>query len=188
MCSAGASTVLQAIGLGAQIYGSKVATKAAQASADYAQAVAKNNSIIAGYQADDARLRGELEVSQLKRNVSRMRGTGRAAIAAGNVQVGSGSALSWEEDLAEESTRERLKIERTSELEQWGFKYGDNGQQQADILQARARAEGAASRVSNITSIIGAASQFTGGFDFGTPSKKKKFKTTIGPDDVAVER
>lgn len=159
MCSAGAGVALQVLGLGAGIAGTQMQVRANQQAAEYQRIVANNNRIVAEYQAKDAEQRGELEKQELGKTVSRIRGQGRTGFAAGNVALASGSVLDWEQDVATESTIERLKIDRNTEMEAWALRNQDFDSQ-ANLAQAQAGASAAAGRISTVGSILSTASQF----------------------------
>lgn len=194
MCGANAGVALQVLGIGAGIAGTQMQVKANEQAAEYARAVAKNNAIIAEFQAKDAEQRGELEKEALGRDVSRIKGAGRTGFAAGNVQLGSGSELSWEQDVAAESTIERLKIDRNTEMEAWGIRNQDTGQNQANLMKVQARSAKTAGTFSTIGSLLSTASQFANSNMFGSTKRSGKqwsniktgFKSTIGPNDEAV--
>lgn len=189
MCGANVGTAMQVLGVGAGIAGSRMQSKAAEQAAAYSAAVAANNAKIAEWQAQDVEQRGELAKEDLGRNISRLKGTGRAAYAAGNVQIGSGSALSWEQDVAEESTLEELKIDHNTEMEAWGIRNQDTGQNQANMMSAQAKATRSAGNIGTIGSLLSLGSQFASSNTFGkakTPTKQKEWSTKGA--DAAAEK
>lgn len=186
MCSAGLALGL--VGGYASYAGTKLQSKAqeaqyaAQAQAnEYSAIVADNNAKIAEMQAKDAVLRGEQKKVDLSREVGQVRGAGRAGYAAGNVQVGTGSAMTWEQDLSAGAARERVAIDRNTDLEQWGFKVqAQNERNQAGMARmgaANATAAGSMSRsaggLAATSSLLSTAKMFADQFDIpGTRSKK----------------
>lgn len=180
MCGANAGMAMQIIGVGAGIAGSRMQTKAAEQAAAYSAAVAANNAKIAEWQAQDAEQRGELAKDDLKRGVSKLKGTGRTAFAAGNVMIGTGSALDWEMDVAEESTLEELKIDHNTEMEAWGLRNQDTGQNQANMMQYQAKATKSAGNIATIGSLLSLGSQFASSNSFGKaklPNDQKTWST-----------
>lgn len=187
MCGPNAGMALQVIGVGAGIAGSKMQTKAAEQAAEYSRVVAANNAKIAEWQAQDVEQRGQLAKEDLGKNVARLRGTGRTAYAASNVQIGAGSALDWEQDLAEESTIEDLKIDHNTEMEAWGIRNQDTGQNQANMMTAQAKATKSAGNIGAIGSLLSLGSQFASSNSFGKTklATDQKQWSTKGADVAA---
>lgn len=186
MCSAGLALGL--VGGYASYQGTKLqaegqaAQYAAQAKAnEYSAMVADNNAAIAEMQAKDAVIRGEQKKQDLAREVGQVRGTGRTAYAAGNVQVGSGSAMDWEQDLSAQATRERIAIDRNTDLEQWGFKVqAQNERNQAGLARvgaANATAAGGIAKsgggLAATTSLLQTARLFADQFPMPISGKRK---------------
>ena len=176
MCSVGLALGL--VGGYASYQGTKMqasaqsAQYAAQAKAnEYSAMVADNNAKIAEMQAQDAVTRGEQKKQELTREVGQVRGAGRAGYAAGNVQVGTGSAMAWEQDLSSQATRERIAIDRNTDLEQWGFRVqAQNERNQAGMARMGA-ANAAAGGLAATTSLLSTAGMFAN--QFPTPRRRR---------------
>ena len=177
MCSAGIALGL--VGGYAQYQGTKLQS-AAQAqeyaatakAQEYAATVADNNAKISDLQAADAVLRGEQKQIDLQREVGQMRGTGRTGYAAGNVQVGVGSAMDWEQDLSSGAKRESIAIDRNTQMEKWGFQVqANNERNQANLdrmgavnTNAAAGMAQSAGGFASATSLLSTASRFADQF------------------------
>lgn len=194
MCSAGLA--LGAVGGFASYQGTRIQAAAQSAeyaatvrSNEFASLVSENNAKIAEMQAEDAQLRGIQKQIDLQRETGQMKGQGRTGYASGNVQVGSGSAMAWEQDLASGVARERIAIERNTDMEKWGFKVeAQNERNQASLSRLGAVNARTASNVAQsagnfakIGSLISTARLFAD--QFPVPNKKRR----IGPNDVAVD-
>jgi len=59
--------------------------------ASYNAQVARNNAVIAGYAADDAQRRGDLEANRVQRQTSQMVGSQRAGFAAKGLDISDGT-------------------------------------------------------------------------------------------------
>lgn len=156
------------------MYGAHVQGKAAElqgeASMAAAQAnasIARNNAALAAQQMQYEREAAFLKARAIGREAAKVRGAGKAAYAAGNVQVGSGSALSWErsvsalatEDLAALGRQTEMKIaalqtQRQDYLTQaaYGLAQGGYAQQAAGYAQQ-------AATISGLGSLLGMGSQ-----------------------------
>ncbi len=91
------------------------------------------NAEVAGLQADDAIARGAQEEQRFRQGVRGMIGSQRAAIAAGNVDVGFGSALDVQADAAMLGELDALQIRTNAAREAWGYKI------EAEDLRKRAQ-------------------------------------------------
>ncbi len=151
MCLAAAGLVVGGLGAVMQY-------QATRQQAEYQADVAKANALAAQYQADAAGRRGELEVDELRRQVSQTTGAGRAAYGAANVLLGSGSALSWEQDVAAAGERDVAMSRYNTAMEQWAYR----NQRQDYLAQSRyslwsGRTGAMAGLVRNSASLLGQA-------------------------------
>ncbi len=107
---------------------------AAQQEASESQAaLADYNAEVALLQAEDAVARGSEEESRFRAGVRGIIGAQRAATAAGNVDVGFGSALDVQADAAYLGELDALTIRTNAAREQWGY------QVEAEDLTRRAQ-------------------------------------------------
>ncbi len=134
--------------------------RAAEASAD----LAEYNAAVADLQATDAVARGAEDESRFRTSVRGLIGAQRAGIAAGNVDVGWGSAVDVQADAAFLGELDALTIRTNAAREAWGY------QVQAEDLRKRAtiaREEGvmleAAGRERRTSALVGAAGTVLGG-------------------------
>jgi len=116
------------VAIGAQVLGTAFGVagaiqqgNAAQAQANFQAQVARNNQIIAGRAAEDARRRGEIEAAQQGRKSAILQGRQRAALAGAGVTVGQDSALDLVADTAALGTLDALTIQSNAEREALGF-------------------------------------------------------------------
>ena len=125
MCMAGAASLGGMIaGASGQVMaagGAVMQGRSTMAAAEYEEDVAKNNALLAKYQAEDASRRGEIQVDDINQAISQLTGQGRATMGAGNILLGSGSALSWEQDVAATGARDIAMSEYNTSMERWGF-------------------------------------------------------------------
>jgi hypothetical protein len=136
----GVMTALVIGSLAAQAYSSYKQGKAAKKAGEAGQTAAESQADLADYnaqvatvQADDAVARGGEEESRFRAGTRGLIGTERAGQAAGNVDVGYGSALDVQADTAYLGELDALTIRTNAAREAWGYKV------QAEDLHARAR-------------------------------------------------
>lgn len=155
-----ASLVGSALSTGVGVMGSIQQGKAAKAQADYQAAVSRNNQIIAQRRADDARDRGEVEAQDRKRLTALQIGRARAEAASRGVEVGSGSALEIEVDVAGIGAEEEAIIRNNAEREALGFEAeGMNFEAEAGLQELSGRnAQSAARSQAFGTALTGATS------------------------------
>ena len=91
---------MSAVGTVAQMYGQYQAGQAGAQAARYQAAVARNNAIVSGYNAQQALDQGDAAVTQSQMKTRSLIGAQRAALAANGVDVNSGSALDVQSDSA----------------------------------------------------------------------------------------
>lgn len=121
---------------------------AAQRAAESQADLAEYNAAVADLQADDAIARGLEEENQFRVGVRGMIGRQRASIAAGNIDVGFGSAVDVQADAAFLGELDALTIKTNAAREAWGFKVqSEDLRRHAEI----ARQEGAYAAESGVT-------------------------------------
>lgn len=84
---------LQVVGAGASALGAFKSSQNNQAAYKAQAQVAQNNALIAGWQAQDALVRGDRAAQTSRSKTRQLKGTQRAALAANGVDLGEGSAL-----------------------------------------------------------------------------------------------
>lgn len=131
---------LAGVGLGAAgAYSSSRNTKSAyQAQAQ----VAKNNAIIAGWQAEDALVRGDRAASVSRSKTRQLKGSQRAALAANGVDLGEGSALNILTDTDYFGEMDANTITDNAAREAWAIRSQASGYSaEASMLSSRASSE-----------------------------------------------
>lgn len=140
----------------------KAGEKQQEASESQAQ-LADYNAAVADLQAEDALERGTEEESHFRTQVRGAIGTQRANIAAGNVDVGFGSAVDVQADAAFLGELDALTIRTNAAREAWGMKVqGEDLRKRAEIarkegvyLEAAGRQGQSAARWATAGTIIG---------------------------------
>lgn len=168
MCLPAATLALIAVGTAAA--GTIVSTvgaiqqgKAAKRQADYSAAVSKNNAILAERQAADALSRGRLKERQKRLQLSRLEGSQRAAFAANNVVLNTGSPLDVLEFTAQQNELEALTIRSASEREALGFRTrGANLTAESELFTMAGKQAKTAGFIGGFSSLLGGASQTAG--------------------------
>ncbi len=128
----GAGVAMNAVGQIKAGHAQKAAGEAQQAAANSQADLADYNASVADAQAQDAESRGEIAASNFRRSVKGMIGAQRAGIAAGNIDVGFGSAVDVQADAARLGEMDVATIRTNAAREAWGY------QVQATDLRASA--------------------------------------------------
>lgn len=113
---------------------------AAQRAAESQAQLAEYNAAVADLQAKDSLQRGKLDADKFRSRTRVLIGEQRAGIAAGNIDVGYGSAVDVQADAAYLGELDALTVQTNAAREAWGFRV------EAEDLRERARisrAEGA---------------------------------------------
>jgi Zn-dependent metalloprotease len=90
--------------------------------AKYQAAVETNNATIAGWQAQDATQRGQIEEQRQRLATARLRGAQRAGMASNGVEIDSGSPLDVLMDTAQLGQLDALTIRSNAEREAYGLR------------------------------------------------------------------
>lgn len=122
--------VVQAAGTAATSYAQ---SKAQKSEGDYQKQIYESNARLADIQADDAIRRGEKDAKQHKKNVKRLIGSQRAALAAQGLDLEADDALAIQQESAEYGALDVLEIKNNAWREAWGYKV------QANDFMGRAR-------------------------------------------------
>lgn len=96
--------------------------KAAKAEGEYEAAIHEQNADIAEAQARDAIERGKTKEGRFRRDVSQLKGSQRARLAAQGIDISSGSAGYLQADTAVIGEVDALTIRNNAAREAWGFK------------------------------------------------------------------
>lgn len=113
---------------GSQIAGGRAAGKAseqagaaARRAAEAQAELAEYNAAVADVQARDAVARGAIEEAQFRRDLDVLVGAQRAGYAAGNIDVGYGSAVDVQADAAFLGELDALTLRTNAAREAWGY-------------------------------------------------------------------
>lgn len=148
---AGASAVVGGVG-------QMQAGAAAKAAGQYQAQVARNNAIIANYNADDALKRGQVEEQKYRGQVSQLVGRQRAVLAANGVVVDEGSALDITSDTRAVGELDALTIRYNSEREAYNYRrQGDNFTSDANLLDMRASQSESAAMLGTVSTLLSGA-------------------------------
>lgn len=162
LSAAGAAT--QAVGAWKAGTQAKKAGEAQRRASESQAELLDYNAQIADLQASDAVSRGQQEESKFRQGVRVMIGGQRAGIAAGNVDVGYGSAVDVQADAAMLGELDALTIRQNAAREAWGYKVeaADTRQrakiarQEGVMLEAAGKANQTSARIGAVGGILGA--------------------------------
>jgi len=162
MCDPISMTIATVASTALGAYGQIQAGQQAQAAANYNAAVARNNEIIAGRQAEDALKRGQVAEDEQRRRTRAMAGTQRAALAASGVQLDQGSPVDILSDTAQFGELDALTIRNNAEREAYGYRVqGMNFGAEAGLQQSRASSAMTSAAIgAGSTLLSGAASAY----------------------------
>lgn len=158
---------LQAIAIGMSVMGTIAQAQAARSSASAQAAqyqheaeMQKRNAAIAARQAEDAGQRGFVEESELRRKAAALKGTQRAGMAAGGLDVNLGTPLDVLADTAYLSETDAATTRYNAQQERFGYEsqYGDLLGKASGSRAAAANARSAGSLASTATILGGVGS------------------------------
>lgn len=157
---------LTGIGTGINVAGqlkagnaAKRAGEAQQRAAEKSGELADFNALVADLQADDAITRGQEDQQRFRSKVRQAIGAQRVGFAAGNIDVGSGSALDVQEDAARLGELDVLTIAGNAAREAWGYKMqAEDYRRRGQLAREEGVAFAEAGRVNQTASRWGAAS------------------------------
>lgn len=137
------ATTIAIVGLALQAYGmiksaraAKKAGEAQQSAAESEAQLAEYNAGVADLQAQDALERGAQTESKFRTQVRGMVGAQRAGSAAGNIDVGFGSAVDVQADAAYLGELDALTIRTNAAREAWGYRVeGTDLRKRAEIAR-----------------------------------------------------
>jgi len=169
--SVGLSMLLQGVGVGTSAIGQWQAGNAAARAGKKARkakereaALVDWNAQVADLQAQDAIARGAEEESRYRSQVRGLIGANRAATAGGGIDVGSGTALDQQADLAFLGELDALTIRTNAAREAWGYSVeAEDLRQRATTLRAEGSELEAIGAEQRRSSRFAAASTIVGG-------------------------
>jgi hypothetical protein len=150
----------------------KKAGEAEQRSAESQADLSEYNAAVADVQAHDAEDRGALDADRFRTRTRVLIGEQRTGFAAGNVDVGFGSAVDVQADAAFMGEMDALTIRTNAAREAWGYRIeGEDQRMRAEIQReegANAAAAGKerqkASRWAMAGTVLGAGSSLMGSY------------------------
>lgn len=156
MCSWGA-----AIAAVISLYAADRSASAQKKAGEYQQAVAQENKKLADQKATDELNRGAEEAAQVRRQTQLRLGAQRAALAANNLDLQTGTSLDILGDTALYGAVDERRAKENARRRAWGYQLeGQNYQWQGDLARFNARAGAQAT-------YLNAASNVTGSFASG---------------------
>lgn len=183
MAMATVSLILTAASLATSAYSQWKAGKAEKKAGEAEQRAAESqahlteyNAAVAELQAHDALERGEIEANKFRTRTRGLVGEQRAGIAAGNIDVGYGSAVDVQADAAFLGELDALTITTNAAREAWGFRVqASDLEQQAEIIRkegvnalAAGKQRQSAQRIGAIGTVLaGGASLMEARYGFG---------------------
>jgi hypothetical protein len=121
--TAAALSIAATVGSGVMAAGGAIQQGRAQKQqANYQAAVERNNATIAGWQAEDAQHRGQIEEQRQRLQTARLRGAQRAGMASNGVEIDSGSPLDVLMDTAQLGELDALTVRSNAEREVYGLR------------------------------------------------------------------
>lgn len=112
----------------------KKAGESEQASAESQAQLSEYNAAVADVQAADAEVRGEIDANRFRARTRGIIGEQRAGFAAGNIDVGFGSAVDVQADAAFLGELDALTVRTNAAREAWGMRVeGEDLRKQAEI-------------------------------------------------------
>lgn len=129
----------------------------------YQQAVARNNAVIAGYNADYTQKAGDVAIAGHTQKVISSAGETRAALADKGVDINSGSAAAVQEGQADLGQIDAAILRQNVLKNVWNFKaQASDAEAQARLFGMQAQYARQAGRIRGRTSILGAAASTAG--------------------------
>jgi hypothetical protein len=120
MCEPTTLIALTAAGAAISAGGMIMQGQAANKQAKYQAAVERNNATVAGWQAEDATRRGQIEEQNQRLKVARIAGAQKAAFASSGVELSGGSPLDTLMDTSMLGELDALTIRSNAEREAYG--------------------------------------------------------------------
>lgn len=177
------TTIAYAVAAVVGAYGAYSSSQATKAQNQYMEDVERNNATIAGYQREDAIMRGGEEANRIQREAERMRGAQVVRLASNGLDISSGTPLAMIEDSVFFGQQDAATARNNAAREAWGYEVqGQNAMSSAGMYSNAAKAQkpGQAAGLSLLSSSaqFGAAGGFkttgSGTTSGGTIGKGKK--------------
>lgn len=164
-----APLIIAGVGAGISYFGSRKAASAQERAGQAQRRAAEKqadildlNALVAEQQGKDAIERGAQEESKFKQGVKLLIGEQRATIAAGNVDVGYGSAADVQADAAYLGDLDAATIKQNAQREAWGFrvqatdfrKRARVAREEGVMMQEAGRAQASATRIGALGSAV----------------------------------
>lgn len=131
--------------------------EAAQRAAESQAQLAEYNAAVADVQARDAKERGDIEANRFRQRTRMLVGEERATFAAGNVDVGFGSAVDVQADATFLGELDALTARTNAAREAWGYQVeGEDLRKQAEITRKEGAFAAEAGRSRRTAGLIGA--------------------------------
>lgn len=106
----------------------------AKQQADAEAQVAKNNAKIANYERGAEEIRKEEEIQNIRLRQAKIQAAGETGFAAGNIQLGEGTPLTWSMDVAEAAEADVRTAKYNSDMRDWALRQqAANATNQASI-------------------------------------------------------
>jgi hypothetical protein len=193
---AGASLAMGAVSTGMSAIGGANQAAASAAQANYQAQVARNNQMVAQWNAQRALQQGEVDADNQNLKTAQLKGSQRAALAAEGGDVDSGSPLDIVADTARAGYTDAATIRSNAALQAYGYQVqaaGDAGTASADSAAA---VNGLAnlpfgvgsSLLSGASSVAGKYAEWSkpGGLLASTPSSSPSYVSSVNNGGIMV--
>lgn len=152
--------------------GQRKQAKIAEQEGNYASAAYSQNAGLAEQQAADAIARGVESESRFRTEVKGAVGSSRASQAAQGIDVGAGSAVDVQHDIAAVGELDALTIRNNAAREAWGYQtQATQYRSAAEYARVSGRNQAKALRTASLGSLLTGASQIAG-LDWSRGAKK----------------
>ena len=150
------AAIMGILSLGAGLYGQAKAAEAQKDANKYNQKVAKNNKLIAGRLAKDARDRGRVKDKEFRLDVKGMKGAHHAALAKAGVVINQDTALDLILDTAQFGDVCAQNVRANAEREAFAHEaQGEGFAAQANLDSMRSRSASSAAKINMVQTILG---------------------------------
>lgn len=138
----GIETALMIGGAGLNAFSAYNSSRNAKSAYEAQAQVARNNEMIAGWQAEDALARGDRQASEVRMKSRQLKGRQRATMAANGIDLGTGSALEILTDTDYFGEIDANTVKDNASKEAWALRNQARGfSYEASMAKARAGAE-----------------------------------------------
>lgn len=134
--------------------------------AEYQSGIYRNNAIVAGYQAEDAIRRGEIDEKQHRLRSTQLMGEQRSALAGKGVVVDQDSAGTLLEDTAALAEADAQNIRHNAAMEAWAYRaQASNYRNQSQLALASGRQSATRSLLDGVGTVAKDWYRFKGGLN-----------------------